>query len=422
MFIFFYNILYILFVLFYLPVFLLRRKGHPGILMRLGFFPDKVIERLRGQKVFWVHTVSVGEAHAASCFIKVLKERYPGHRLVISTVTKTGNIVACNLAGKEDVVIYSPLDISFIVRRVIELVNPLLLIVAETEIWPNLIINLSKRNIPVVVVNGRISAGSFKGYKLFRAFMKSILEKVSLFCMQTENDAQKIIELGAERGRVKITGNMKFDVQSVDVAPQNIDLGLTKEERLFIAGSTHRGEERLILKVYKELVNDYPDLRLLIAPRHIERAPEIEQLIVEFGFAPCRFSQSAVRKPQTAQRIFILDTIGQLKTLYAHAEIVYIGGSLVPHGGQNPIEAAVFAKPILFGPYMFNFSAIAGEFLRQKAAIMVNNEEQLKEAWQKILRDGQLRKELGENAQQLIQQNQGATLRNINFIKEIINI
>jgi len=387
--------------------------------MRAGIFPRGVIDKLkkRRQKVIWLHTVSVGEAQAAGILVGNLKQEYPGYFLLISTVTKTGNEIAQRLIGPEGLVIYSPLDIGFAVRRAVNLINPRFFIIAETEIWPNLIINLAKKGVAVVLVNGRISRNSFRGYKIIRPFLKEVFRSFSLFCMQTKKDAQRIVSLGAEEDKVKVTGNMKFDIQSPITDYQLPDLGLSAEDELFIAGSTHRGEEKIILQAYRELIKNYPGLRLLIAPRHIERVQEIERLICGFGFE----SQRVSKYISNERRILILDTIGQLKNLYALAGLVFIGGSLIRHGGQNPIEPAVFSKPILFGPYMSNFSNIARAFLNKKAAMVVKDAQQLKNICLRLLEDPVLRKELGERAKEVVRENKGATFRNMKLIRGWIN-
>jgi 3-deoxy-D-manno-octulosonic-acid transferase len=423
----FYDILYLIFAICYLPFFLVRKKYHRGWFMRLGLFSPSIINKLRGQKLIWIHAVSVGEVQAINILAKSIKRQYPHFRLVISTVTKTGNKVAQKLITSEDLAIYSPLDIGVIISRVVALINPQLFIVTETEIWPNLIVNLAKRGIPIILVNGRISSRSLKGYQIVRPLFKSVLQKFSLFCMQTEEDAQKIIFLGASEDRVKVTGNMKFDVQIIAQKAGVSGLGLVgKDEQLFIAGSTHRGEEKIILQTYREVVSNFPNLRLLLAPRHIERTQEIERLVVKFGFKSQRFSQLPLglhlqSDTLNSQAILILDTIGQLKNLYAIAELVFVGGSLIPHGGQNPIEPAVFAKPILFGPYMSNFLNIVELFLNKQAAIMVKDAQQLKKSCLMLLDNQTLRKELGERAKEVVEKNKGASFTNLQLIRSLLD-
>jgi len=392
--------------------------------MRLGIFAQSAVNKLRNQKVIWLHTVSVGEAQAAATLINELRREYPDFRLAISTVTETGNRIARNLARAGDLVIYSPLDIGFIVRRVINLLNPQALIVAETEIWPNLVINLAKRKIPVILINGRLSSASSKGYRIIRSFFKRVLEEFSLFCMQTKEDARRIINLGAGEDKVKVTGNMKFDINSSDFRVfMSLELRLKENEQLFIAGSTHPGEEKVILEVYKQLLKNFPNLRLLIAPRHIERTQDVEKLIFRFGFKSQRVSKISITpnsEVQTANSVLILDTIGQLRGLYSLADIVFIGGSLIRHGGQNPIEPAVFGKPILFGPDMSNFSDVVGIFLNKEAAIMVKDARELEHACVKLLEEPGLRERLGEKAQEVVREGRGATLRNMELIRGLL--
>ncbi|MFC1632417.1 3-deoxy-D-manno-octulosonic acid transferase [Candidatus Omnitrophota bacterium] len=419
-----YQLLYVIFTVCYLPIFLLRKKYHPQALMRLGIFPAGLKDKLKDKKVIWLHTVSVGEAQAAAELVKHLREQYPDFSLVISTVTKTGNKIAQRLAQPEDAVIYLPLDIGWIVKRVIKLLRPRAFIVAETEIWPNLVTNLSKAEVPIILINGRVSAGSYRGYGLVYPFFKIILDKFSLFCMQTKTDAEKIINLGAATEKVKITGNMKFDVEQPLISSPKADLDLADEQRLLIAGSTHRGEEEMVLEVYKDLVRRYQDLRLLIAPRHIERTAEVEKIVAKAGFNSQRVSELDSNLPPTTYHplpILILDTIGQLRSLYSAAEIVFIGGSFIRHGGQNPIEPALFSKPILFGAHMSNFSDIAEVFLKNDAAIMVKNPQQLTQQCANILNDSARAKTLGQKAKQVVQRNRGTTLRNIKCIKAIIS-
>lgn len=415
----FYDLISIIFILCYLPFFLLRKKYHRGLLMRFGIFARSAIDKVRDKKIIWIHAVSVGETQSIATLIRNLKQEYPDFCIVVSTVTKTGNEIARKIIGSQDLAIYIPLDISIIVKKVIGIINPSLFIVVETELWPNLIINLNRKDIPVVLINGRISESSFRGYKVVGLFFKKVLRSFSLLCMQTEEDARRIIELGADRQKVHVTGNMKFDVQDSGFRVQDSELGLRQDEQLFIAGSTHPGEEEIILRVYKELIKKHPYLRLLIAPRHIERAREIERLISKFGFTSQRISQLNLDS-QLMRPVLILDTIGQLKNLYKLAEIVFIGGSLVRHGGQNPLEPAIFFKPILFGPYMYNFSEIVQVFLSRKAAIMVKNEKQLKDSCLRFLEKPSLREELGKRAKGLLLENRGASLRNIELIKGLL--
>src|SRR3989338_362590 len=366
-----YDLIFIIFALSYLPVYLLRRKFHSGFLMRLGIFPEKLRKEFYGKRPIWLHAVSVGEALASRSLLEHLHREYPKKQILISTVTPTGNRIARSLAVENDAVIYLPLDISFIVKHVLSFIEPSLFIIAETEIWPNLVCSLRKRNVPIIVVNARISDGSYKGYRLIKFCLARILRKINLFCVQAEADCLRLLSLGVEKEKIKLTGNMKFDNTDytdlkADYTDCRLKLTLKDNEKLLVAGSTHSGEEEIILKVYKGLSAEFPDLRLLLAPRHPERSKEIEKLVLNYGFNAVFISGLPPPRVPAGQpaAVFILDTIGQLISFYAIADIVFVGGSLIKKGGHNILEPAVFAKPILLGPWTFNFRDITSLFLK----------------------------------------------------------
>lgn len=417
-----YDLTFLVVAIFYLPIYLLRRKFHKEFLLRLGILPKD----LNLNNPIWIHAVSVGEVMTIRRLIEELRIIYPGRRFVISTVTPTGNKIAKSVAGYNDFVTYLPLDFSFITRRVIDKISPSLVILAETEFWPNFISYLYRKKIPVITVNGRISDASFRGYLLIKFLLRRVLEKISLFCMQTQRDAKKLMHLGISKDKIKVTGNMKFDVSNfIDLKANFIDLRsklyLNSNDKLFVAGSTHPQEEEIILDVYRELHKTFPNLRLLIAPRHPERAGDIAKIVSRFGFKQVLISNMPPEcSTCISNSIFILDTMGQLINFYAIADIVFVGGSLVRRGGHNILEPATFEKPIIFGPYMFNFRDIAELFLTNNAAIMIHNQEELKINIVKLLNSPQEGLELGRRAKDLILQNQGATKRNIGFIKDIL--
>ena len=415
-----YNFIALVILLIYFPVYLLRRKFHSGLWQRLGVLPKS----LNLGKPIWIHAVSVGEAAACRGLVDGLRKIYPEKKFVISTVTTTGNKIAQTIAQPGDFVCYLPLDFSFFVKKVINRVNPSLFIIAETEIWPNLITCLWKKGIPVAVVNARISDGSFRGYFMLRAFLKPILRRISLFCAQTQVDADRLMAIGAEVDKIKVTGNMKFDLSRREYSEKDCSnfkekLAITFKEKLLVAGSTHSGEEKIILEVYKSLLEDLPGLRLLIAPRHPERAEEVGVLIRSFGFEPLRTSSLNPSNPSNSITIFVLDTIGELLNYYAIADIVFVGGSLIKKGGHNILEPASLAKPIIFGQYMFNFRDTANLFLKNSAAIQVNNAKELQDKISVLLNDVDLGISMGKNAQKLIRENLGATQRNIKLIETL---
>ena len=422
-----YDLIFLIFTLAYLPIYLFKGKFHHGFLARLGALPKD----LKLDKPIWIHAVSVGEAKAVAGLINELRKTCKDKKFIISTVTPTGNKIARTMAGAGDFVTYLPLDFSFIVKRVINKIKPEAFIIAETEIWPNLISCLHKRGIPVITVNGRISDASFKGYSAIKFLIKPILSKVSLFCMQTESDANKLEKLGVAPDKIKITGNMKFDqLISAQGSGYRTKLGLSPEERLFIAGSTHSGEEEIVLGSYAELLRKFPKTRLLIAPRHPERALEVEKMVLKNGFSvkmvswltgqPVNGLNQLTRPSAHPPTVLILDTIGELVNFYAAGDIVFIGGSLVKKGGQNILEPASAGKPVIFGPHMFNFRDIVKMFLENDAAIMINNQEELIYAVVNLLNDSAKVDKLVANARGVIAKNQGATLRNAVLVREFI--
>ena len=410
----------IVFALIYLPVYLLRRKFHPGFQMRLGILPSG----LELNKPIWIHAVSVGEVITVKNMIRELRATYPDKRFFISTVTPTGNKIAKSIAKETDFVSYCPLDLSFIVRSVVDRIKPSLFIIMETVIWPNLISCLYRKHIPIVLVNGRLSERSFKGYLSIKFFIKPILNKINLFCVQTPSDAERLLRLGVSKDRIRVTGNMKFD--NTDYSDKKIIdyadkyralLQLSKEEKLWVCGSTHPGEEEIILDVYGKLLGEFPQLRLLIAPRHPERAKEIEKIVSRNG-CPSIFISSLYLKPNThnLKPIFILDVIGELVYFYNIASIVFVGGSLIKKGGHNILEPASLGKPVIFGPYMFNFRDIASLFLENKACVIAHNKEELRVNIEDLLKNPDRSTELSLRAKAIILQNQGATTRNLEYI------
>ena len=417
----FYDLINVLFIILYLPAFLFKKKMHPGFGLRLGMYP----KRIRFFGPVWIHAVSVGEMTNMRRLFTGLTALLPDKQFVLSTVTPTGNTIAAGIARKNDVVTYLPLDISGIVRGVLDRVNPCFFIIAETEFWPNLLSCLHRRGVPVVIVNGRISDRSITGYMRFRWLLAPLLRTVTLLCMQTQADAERVIRLGARSESVKVTGNMKFD-QRVQIPPSRdgngvARLGLQPREKLWVAGSTHPGEEDQVMVAYKELSAQYPFVRLLIAPRHPQRAGDLESCIRRHGFEPVRVTRIKASSPP-AYGVFILDTIGELRAYYALADMVFVGGSLVKHGGQNFLEPAFLGKPVMVGPHLFNFRDIAGQFLERRAMVLVHNANEMAQAAKTLLTDAQEVAGLVRRAQDLIRQNVGATERNLSYIKEFIRM
>ncbi|MBU2540602.1 MAG: 3-deoxy-D-manno-octulosonic acid transferase [Candidatus Omnitrophica bacterium] len=415
-----YDFLFIILFLSALPFLCLRRKLHRGYWQRLGF----IRESRRFENSIWIHAVSVGEIISAKELIKSLKQEFPQRSLLISTITPTGNKIARTIATSNDAVIYLPLDISFIIRRFIKIFDPSIFISLESEFWPNLYIQLSHANIPKVILNGRISASAFNKYHIFKLFIKPILRRVDFFTMQTKEYQDRLMQLGVGEEKIEISGNMKFDVQSLrgqspDIEKIRADLRLNPADVLFVCGCTHKDEEEIVLSVYKKLAKSFENLRLFIAPRHVERVKEIEKIVSNLDFRPVRISQLKDEKI-TATSVYLLDIIGRLKDYYAASSICFVGGSLVASGGHNILEPAAFSKPIIFGKYMYNFSDIRDLFLKAEAAIEVENESELYLALSQLLKNSHKAKNLGLNAKMIVDNNKGATARNVRIIKRFL--
>ncbi|MCM8790941.1 MAG: 3-deoxy-D-manno-octulosonic acid transferase [Candidatus Omnitrophica bacterium] len=423
-----YDIGFLIFSVFYLPTLIFKGKLHGGLAERFGCYSAEKRKSLSDAKgAIWIQAVSVGEVALCRDLIPLIKREFPANPIVFSTITRTGWELANKLYSRDAVIIYFPLDISFVVKKTIALIRPSLYVMIETEIWPNVLKELSLRAVPSALINGRISDRSFGKYLMARPFLKRTLERIGVFCMQSKEDAERIKILGAPPEKVIVTGNMKFDfqVQTHEESLSRIKefLGFSEGMRLFVAGSTHSGEENIAISVYKSLLAEFPDLKLLIAPRHIERASEVERVVKKAGFTPFFLSSSLfarLAEPRSRRVVYILDAIGYLNDAYSIASVVFIGGSLVPHGGQNPIEPAVFGKAVIFGPYMFNFKNISAALLEGGGAIQVKDSSQLYCRVKSLLKEESVAFSIGSAAQNIIKNNRGATVRNLAVLKELL--
>jgi 3-deoxy-D-manno-octulosonic-acid transferase len=403
----------------YLPVFLWRkvwRAGHPlNLTQRLGFVPIAP-----GPERFWVHAVSVGEVMAALPLVRELRTRWPDAEIALSTVTATGASVARARLPEVGATFTLPLDLHGATRRAVARVRPRCFIALETEIWPNLLHALALAGIPSILANGRISDRSFGRYGRVRALFRRVLAEVTLFLMQSDEDARRIVSLGAPAERVVVTGNLKMEPppaasgRSRDWADL---LGLRPADRVLIAGSTHPGEEGPILDAFVTLSARLPSLRLVVAPRHPERAGEVEVLAQARGLEAVRRSQLGQRP---AGRVTLLDTVGELAELYRVGDVIFVGGSLVPIGGHNVIEPAREGKAIVFGPHMTNFRDAAALLLAAGGAVQLDGSAALAPAVMGLLEDATARATLGEAARRAVQAHQGACQRTVEAIARVV--
>lgn len=411
---------------------LLRGKRLDNLPERMGWkFPRELREHSAPQpqrKAIWVHAVSVGEVLAALPLAKQLKDRYPNNRLVISTTTATGQALARERMNFADAIFYFPLDWTGPVRRAIRAVQPSAVLIVETEIWPNFLLECRRASVPVVFVNGRLSPRSYSGFLraltysggLLRPFLKRILHDASLYLMQGAEDAERLIALGAPPDRVLVTGNLKYDLAA---PPANAlsswlapELARANRAPILIAGSVVAGEEKMVLAAFAAVEKEFPDALLIFAPRKPDQFNNAAAAISQTGRTLLRRSEIALNAAPAGAfaipgNIFLLDSLGELAALYRLADAVFVGGSLVPTGGHNILEPAAFGKVPVFGPYMDNFREMAAAFLLAGASVRVSTPQELGEAWLVLLRDPRTAAHMGAAAKDLVARNQGATER-----------
>lgn len=413
-----YSFLYLIVLIFLLPLEYFKRPASlrkRWIREKFGFFKEnEQIETFKPK--IWIHAVSVGEVSAVSRLIKELSSKY---EIILSTITDTGQKIAnerfknCNVK-----VIYMPFDIPFAINKALKHFKPLAVILTETELWPNLI-RIASKKMPVILVNGRMSDKSFNGYSRIKFFIKPLLERLSLLCVQEEQYRDKFLHLGAEKQKIQVTGNMKFDIELKEIH-YPWENSITRP--VILAGSTHEPEEEIILDAFLKLnING----TLMIAPRHPERFEEVENLIKrkiadsnrEISFSKITEIPS-LHSSQSLTSIVLVDQIGILGSLYRICDIAIIGGSFIPHGGQNPLEPAYWRKPIISGPYMHNFPFIE-EFLKHKACIM-SDKTSLPEILRELIENSELRQTTGNKAYQLFISKSGATEKTLRLLNRLI--
>jgi 3-deoxy-D-manno-octulosonic-acid transferase len=402
----------------------LRHNKYVGSLgQRLGYLP--VSFNLDGDESIWVHAVSVGEVLAARPLISELRRRYPTLRLFLSTTTLTGQQLARRNVSDVDAVFYFPFDWTFTARRTLNLVKPRLFVMVDTEIWPNLLRECRRRGVKTVLVNGRISYRSFPRYRLVRPFFRRVLADVDRFCVQGDETARRLEQLGADPARIVVTGSVKFDALEAMPTPGR---GPERVLRFFrmspgrpvvVAGSTTRGEEEAVVHAFNGLRRHGSNALLILAPRQPQRFAEVERLCRHEGLLTVRRSELPIDAEPRADAV-VLDTIGELAQLYQLATVVFVGGSLVPAGGHNILEPAVFGKPIVFGAHMENFVEIAAAFTANGAAVQVRSPRELDETIVSLMDDPVRRARLGAAARALVDANRGAKDKTLAVITSLL--
>jgi len=415
-----YDLVYLTILLVALPYLLFKIATSPkhraGLVERLGRLPEWPD---RGPRI-WIHGVSVGEVLAAKSLVAGLERELPNHEIVISTTTKTGQEVARkHYPGKR--VFYYPLDLSWATRKVLRRVNPQAVILLELEIWPNFLLATSVTEVPVLLVNGRISRKSFRRYGVLQRVIPEPMDRILLYCVQTRIYAERFRKLGVAEDRLKITGTMKFDNIATDRVQERIRevreaLAIEEGEKVLMAGSTHPTEEETLYGVYTRLRSEDPSWRFIVVPRHPERFPEVEAMLRRRGARVLRKTAFTPEAMRSDRPVLLVDTMGELAAMYAAADLVFVGGSLIPHGGQNMMDPAGIGRPVLFGPHVRNFRESVDILLDSRAAVMAKDAAVLEDRILTLARRPEVARDMGERARRVVIDQKGASRRILDLI------
>ncbi len=428
-----YNTLMFVFFLLGWPLILFQtaasRKRRKTFLHRLGLmpFPRGIFSGKASSKKenpIWVHALSVGEVLSAIALVKQLRDAFKDKKIIFSVSTLTGFEIANRFLGESvEAITYFPYDILFSVKRAVKKIDPDFVVIVESDIWPNFLYEIKRKAIPVFLVNARLSDRSFSAYKRFSFLAASLFSVFDKICAQSTNDTGRFRHLGISADRLVTTGNIKFDQEFDPLGKDEIDalrqqLGIKSGQKVWIAGSTHEHEETILLEAYRRLKRMFPDLLLIIAPRNVGRSKSVKSIYENAGFASVLMQDISRHDSRTALDVIIIDTIGILRKLYALGDIAFIGGSLMNLGGHNPLEPAVFSKPVLFGTNMSNFKAISNMLLENNGACMISDAQTLLEAAESLLKDYHKAQTMGQNAYKTFYSNMGAVKNTIRTIQD----
>ena len=406
---------------YYLYAILFKKKRIDALRLRLGRISKEQLTRLAGRKPIWIQAVSVGEVASVRPLIELLHREIPQIPIILTTTTNKGMEVASRFEIHNLLVVYFPLDFPWTMQRFIEQTNPRLFLMVETELWPNCIAQLAQKKIHMGIINGRISDKSFPRYQTFRKVIQQFLAPVEFFLMQSDTDVYRLEQIGVPKEKIQVMGNLKFDAAGIASKESSLPLPtFLKKGPIWMAASTHDPEEKQLYTIYQQLKKSHPSLCWIVAPRHLERADALENWFLQQGEKVVRWTRYRENACNGSVPILIIDTIGELSRFYAIADIVFIGGSLISHGGQNPLEAACFGKPILTGPYMFNFRDIMAYLLESGGIFQAHNLVELEETVASLLQNPTEAKKMGENAHRVVDQHQGASRRVLEFLKNLL--
>lgn len=423
-----YNLAAIIVVILIIPVFMIRSIRERGFVERIkqsfGFFPKGALDPVAKKNCIWVHAASVGEIVATSPLIKEFRREFPKSPILVSVVTTSGYAMANRIIKDADSIIYFPLDLPFVSAHVFRKIFPRVFLNVETELWPNFLKAARENHVPVMMVNGRISEKSVKRYKYMFSILDDMIATVKLFAMASPVDAGYIKELGAPEALITVTGNTKFDQTYTDVTDEQrakilSDMGLTGSKEIFLAGSTHRGEENFVLKAFKAIRENHPKARLVIAPRELLRTREVVALCKAAGFTVGTRTELQKRPPAN-EDIIILDTIGELGQVYSVGDVIYVGGSLVSHGGHNILEPAAHGKAIIVGHHMENFKDLHALFKNRNACVTVNDADELAAQVKKLFDEPDERKRLEQETISIVHENRGASRKSAVLLRQML--
>ena len=424
-----YNIAAVLVVILIIPVFMVRSVREKGFVERikqsLGFIPAHALDKVAKKNCIWVHAASVGEIVATSPLIKEFRKEFPKSPILVSVVTNSGYEMANRIIKDADSIIYFPLDLPWLAAHMLRRVSPMIFLPVETELWPNFLKAAREMHIPVMMVNGRISDKSVKQYHHLHSLLKDMIGTVTKFAMQSPIDADYIKQLGANPKLVVVTGNTKFDQTYTDVSAEEkqqlvAELGLTGSSGIFLAGSTHKGEEEYVLQAFDAVRQEYPDTKLVIAPRETLRTEEALSICRQHGYKVQ--TRTALQKnPGTDHDVVIVNTIGELGKIYSVGDVVYVGGSLIPHGGHNILEPAAHGKAIIVGHHMFNFKDTHVLFTKRNACITVNNADELTVQTLALFHDADRRHQMEQETLAIVRENKGASRKSAVILHEVVN-
>ena len=419
-----YSALLGLFLLVTLPYWLLQMMRHgkyrAGLRQRLGGVPSSLAAH-QEKRTIWVHAVSVGEVVASSAVVEALQREFPSHRVVVSTTTDTGQKLAAHRFGEENV-FHFPLDFAFAIRPYLAALCPELVVVAETEFWPNFLRLAKRSGARIAVINCRISDRSLAGYKRFRFWLPKVLDNVDLFLAQTDEDRRRLIEIGAPESRISVSGNLKFDVAPPTappiVASLSQSLSQSGAEPVLVCGSTLEDEEGSLLSAFSNILANHPKAMMILAPRHPERFAEVAELVEELGFRLWR--RSLWSGESLAGGVFLVDSIGELAALYSLATVAFVGGSLVPRGGHNILEPALYGVPVVIGNHYENFRDIVNYF-RERNAVRVVGVAELPLVFMELIENREWQETLGRNALAALESQRGATAKTVDALVQLMD-